>query len=147
MKTLLIAGVLLSCLSALADVQTKNNVCINSNLGDSFPHPVINCNVMKHDKVISKCLLGSLRITNIYNSSSEVYISNCALKQFGAKATLLDPLKLKIQYKSEGQVVEKVFSPDADGIFRAILKLNDERNHQIVCVTQCASDRFFPVNL
>lgn len=142
-----ILGLFLTLISTVAMGETpiENNICINDNFGDSLPNPIITCTVMKKNNVLSKCYMGSLNINNLFNSSSKVYISDCSLKQFATKTTLLDKQKLKIRYQSEGRDMEKVFSPDSDGFFRAIIKLDDSEKHRIVCETQCASNHYFPV--
>lgn len=142
-----ILGLILVVISGatMADARIENNICINDYFGEYWPNPIITCTVMKNDNVISKCYMGSLKIKNLYKSNSDVYINNCALKQLDTKATLISSQKLKIQYQNEGQVIEKEFTAEPDGFFRAIINLNNHGSHQIACVTQCASNHYFPI--
>lgn len=124
---------------------TWANICINDPLGDAYPNPIITCAVVRNYQSISKCFMGKLRINNLKKSRSGVEIDNCELKQFTTKIKLINQQKLEITYQDGGVVIERNFTPDSDGFFRAIIKLEGEKKRKIACVTQCASDDFFPV--
>lgn len=144
MKNLLVGLLLLTGVSAVANDLDKN-VCINHNFGDSLPNPIVTCTVMKKSKVKTKCYMGNLKIENIFKSTSDVYINDCSLSLFGAKTNLVSDKEIKIKYEKNGEVIEKNYTSDSDGYFRVIIKLKDQESHQIACVTQCASNEFFPI--